>query len=130
MPHLEVANRASGMLVQLEIDLGASTELITAGISLFVLGFALGPLIWAPLSELYGRQLIYIISFFGFTAFCAGAAGANDIGTLLVLRFFAGAFGSSPFTNAGGVIADCFQASERGLAMSVSSSNLRKIVLL
>jgi multidrug resistance protein len=93
--------------------------LITAGISLFVLGFAVGPLLWAPLSELYGRQVIFFISFCGFTAFCAGCAGANDIATLLVLRFFAGAFGSSPFTNAGGVIADCFHAGERGLAMSI-----------
>ncbi|KIW67835.1 hypothetical protein PV04_07059 [Phialophora macrospora] len=109
----------SGTLEQLVLDLGASTELITAGISLFVLGFAVGPLLWAPLSELYGRQVIFFISFCGFTAFCAGCAGANDIATLLVLRFFAGAFGSSPFTNAGGVIADCFQARERGLAMSI-----------
>jgi multidrug resistance protein len=93
--------------------------LITAGISLFVLGFAVGPLLWAPLSELYGRQVIFFISFCGFTAFSAGCAGANDIATLLVLRFFAGAFGSSPFTNAGGVIADCFHAGERGLAMSI-----------
>ncbi|KIW82420.1 hypothetical protein Z517_05447 [Fonsecaea pedrosoi CBS 271.37] len=109
----------SGTLRELMVDLGASTELITAGISLFVLGFAVGPLLWAPLSELYGRQIIYIITFGGFTAFCAGCAGANDIATLLVLRFFAGAFGSSPFTNAGGVIADVFPASQRGLAMGI-----------
>ncbi|EXJ71436.1 uncharacterized protein A1O5_05244 [Cladophialophora psammophila CBS 110553] len=109
----------SGTIRELIVDLGASTELITAGISFFVLGFAIGPLLWAPLSELYGRQIIYFISFGGFTAFCAGCAGANNIGTLLVLRFFAGAFGSSPFTNAGGVIADVFQASERGLAMGI-----------
>ena len=89
----------------------------TLGISLFVLGFALGPLIWAPLSELYGRQVIFLISYGGFTAFNAGAAGAQNIKTLLILRFFAGAFGSSPFTNSGGVIADIFDASERGLAM-------------
>ena len=35
------------------------------------------------------------------------------------MRFFAGAFGSSPLTNAGGVIADMFSASQRGLAMSI-----------
>ncbi|KIX08078.1 uncharacterized protein Z518_02733 [Rhinocladiella mackenziei CBS 650.93] len=109
----------SGTLRELIIDLHASTELITAGISLFVLGFALGPLLWAPLSEIYGRQVIFFISFCGFTAFCAGCAGANSIGSLLVLRFFAGAFGSSPFTNAGGVIADIFNAQDRGLALGI-----------
>lgn len=53
------------------------------------------------------------------TAFNAGAAGAQNIETLIILRFFAGAFGSSPLTNAGGVIADMFPASERGMAMSI-----------
>lgn len=53
------------------------------------------------------------------TAFSAGAAGAQNIETLIILRFFAGAFGSSPLTNSGGVIADMFSASERGLAGAV-----------
>ena len=53
------------------------------------------------------------------TAFNAGAAGSQNIETLVILRFFAGAFGSSPLTNAGGVIADMFPASQRGLAMSI-----------
>lgn len=102
-------------------DLHASTELITAGIALFVLGFALGPLLWAPLSEVYGRQIVYFISFLAFTAFNAACAGAPNVGALLVLRFFAGAFGSSPLTNGGGVIADIFPASHRGFAMSLFS---------
>jgi len=91
----------------------------TLGVSLFVLGFAVGPLIWAPLSEMYGRQVIFSVSFAAFTAFNAGAACSQNIQTLLVLRFFAGSFGSSPFTNAGGQIADIFTASERGLAMGL-----------
>lgn len=53
------------------------------------------------------------------TAFNAGAAGANNLATLIVLRFFAGAFGSSPLTNAGGVIADMFAAAQRGLATTL-----------
>ncbi|KAH8817143.1 major facilitator superfamily domain-containing protein [Xylogone sp. PMI_703] len=109
----------TGSLLELKSDLGASTELITAGISLFVLGFALGPLIWAPLSELYGRQIVFIVTFGAFTAFAAGCTGASNSGTLLVLRFFAGSFGSSTLTNSGGVIADIFPASSRGLALSL-----------
>ncbi|EXJ82081.1 hypothetical protein A1O1_08150 [Capronia coronata CBS 617.96] len=111
----------SGTIREIEISFGASEELITAGISLFVLGFALGPLLWAPLSEIYGRQIIFFISFGAFTAFNGGCTGASNIGTLLVLRFFAGACGSSPLTNAGGVIADVFTASQRGLAMGIFS---------
>lgn len=56
------------------------------------------------------------------TTFNAGAAGANSMATLLIFRFFGGAFGSSPLTNAGGVIADMFSADDRGLAMSLFAS--------
>ena len=68
---------------------------------------------------MYGRQLMFTISYGGLTAFNAGAASSQNIQTLIVLRFFAGAFGSSPLTNAGGVIADMFPASQRGMALSV-----------
>ena len=81
--------------------------------------FAIGPLLWAPMSELYGRQILFFGTYGVLTAFNAGAAGAQNIQTLVILRFFAGAFGSSPLTNAGGVIADMFSPSQRGLAMSV-----------
>ncbi|EKG12692.1 Major facilitator superfamily [Macrophomina phaseolina MS6] len=100
---------------------GVSEEVATLGLSLFVLGFALGPLLWAPLSELYGRQRVFFITFAAFTAFNAGASEAQNVQTLLILRFLAGSFGSSPLTNAGGVIADLFDAKERGLAMSLFS---------
>jgi MFS family permease len=53
------------------------------------------------------------------TAFNAGAAGSQNSETLVILRFLAGAFGSSPLTNSGGVIADMFPASQRGLATSI-----------
>jgi multidrug resistance protein len=103
------------------VEFNSSQEVVTLGLSLFVVGFALGPLLWAPFSELYGRQIIFFITFLAFTAFNAGAAGSQNLWTLLILRFFGGAFGSSPLTNAGGVVADLFAAKERGLAMSVFS---------
>lgn len=93
-----------------------SGEVATLGLSLFVLGFALGPLIWAPLSEVYGRKSIYVISYTAYTAFSVAAACAPNITALLVLRFFASAFGSSSMTNTGGVIADMFSKAERGMA--------------
>lgn len=49
---------------------------------------------------------MFTISYAGLTAFNAGCAASQNIQTLVVLRFLAGAFGSSPLTNAGGVIAD------------------------
>jgi MFS family permease len=76
-------------------------------------------LLWAPLSELFGRQILFVTTYAALTAFNAGAAGAQNSWTLIILRFFAGSFGSSPLTNAGGVIADMFPAKQRGVAMSL-----------
>lgn len=114
-----VSSAYSGGVEQILATFNVGEEVVTLGISLFVLGFAIGPLLWAPMSELYGRQVLFIGTYAMLTAFNAGAAGSPNIQSLLILRFFAGAFGSSPLTNAGGVIADMFPASQRGLAMSV-----------
>ncbi|EAS28603.1 multidrug resistance protein [Coccidioides immitis RS] len=106
---------------QIMAEFNVSSEVMILGVSLFVLGFAIGPLIWAPMSELYGRQLLFFGTYMALTAFNAGAAGSQNIWTLIILRFFAGSFGSSPLTNAGGIIADMFSASQRGLAMGMFS---------
>ncbi|KAF2496359.1 putative MFS multidrug transporter [Lophium mytilinum] len=111
----------SGGIRQLIVEFNSSQEVITLGLSFFVLGFALGPLLWAPLSELYGRQTTFFVTFMAFAAFNAGCAGAQNTWTILILRFFGGSFGSSPLTNAGGVVADLFNAKDRGLAMSLFS---------
>jgi multidrug resistance protein len=112
----------TGGVTQILEEFGCSQEVVILGVSLFVLGFAIGPLLWAPLSEMYGRQILFFGTYAMLTAFNAGAAGSQNIQTLLILRFFAGAFGSSPLTNAGGVIADMFPASHRGIAMSIFSA--------
>ena len=109
----------TGGVRQVIMQFRCSQEVATLGVSLFVLGFAIGPLLWAPLSELYGRQVLYTGTYAALTAFAAGCAGAQNIETLVILRFFAGAFGSSPLTNAGGVISDMFNAQDRGVATSM-----------
>jgi multidrug resistance protein len=96
-----------------------SQEVVTLGLSFFVLGFAVGPLFWAPLSELFGRQLLFTGTFAAYTVLNVGCAVSQNIQTLIILRFFASSFGSSPLTNAGGVISDIFEAADRGVAMAV-----------
>ncbi|TGO88333.1 hypothetical protein BPOR_0169g00120 [Botrytis porri] len=114
-----VSSAYTGGVEQIIEQFNVSTEVVTLGVSLFVLGFAIGPLLWAPMSELYGRQVLFFGTYAMLTVFNAGAAGAQNIQTLLIMRFLAGAFGSSPLTNAGGVIADMFSACDRGVAMSI-----------
>ncbi|RMZ88040.1 hypothetical protein DV736_g4740, partial [Chaetothyriales sp. CBS 134916] len=117
-----VSTAYTGSVKQVMEEFHTSTEVAILGVSLFVLGFALGPLFWAPLSELYGRQVLFIGTYIVLTAMNAGAAAANSIGSLIVLRFLAGTFGASPLTNAGGVVADLLPASQRGLGMALFAS--------
>jgi multidrug resistance protein len=77
------------------------------------------PLLWAPLSELYGRQPVFFLTFMAMTICNAGAAGADNMTTLLVLRLLGGTFGSSPFTNGAGVVADMLSATQRGPATAI-----------
>lgn len=109
----------NGGILDLIAQFHISREVALVGVSLYVLGFAVGPLLWAPLSEIYGRRHVFIISFTGMTIFTIGAACAQSMAALLVLRFFAGATGASVMTNGPGVIADIFNASQRGLATGV-----------
>lgn len=111
-----VSSAFSGGLAYIIAEFKVSQELSILGLSLFVVGFAVGPLLWAPASEFYGRQVLFTITYAALTAFNAGAAGVKSFAGLVVLRFFAGAFGSSPLTNSGGVIADMFSQKERGFA--------------
>lgn len=76
-------------------------------------------LILYSILELFGRQVIFIISSFVHAAFNVGICVAPNMPSILVLRYLSGASGAAPLTNAGGVIADCFPPSERGLAMTV-----------
>lgn len=107
----------SGCIPQIIEDFQVSAEVAALGLSTYVLGFAVGPLLWAPLGELYGRQVILFITYGAFTAFNAGAAGAHNMQTLIIFRFLAGSFAASSMTNTGGVIADMYTATHRGIAM-------------
>jgi multidrug resistance protein len=109
----------SGSISEIIADFQVSTPVATLGLSLYVLGFAIGPLFWAPVGEVYGRQVSFFISLLFMAAFLAGCAGAQNIWSLCILRFFAGSFGSAPLTNGGGTISDIFSARQRGLGLSL-----------
>ncbi|KNG50873.1 major facilitator superfamily transporter [Stemphylium lycopersici] len=103
---------------------GVANVVGTLGTSLFVFGYAFGPLMWAPMSELYGRKPPLIIAAFGFAIFSIAVAVAKDLQTVLICRFFAGLFGSSPLAIVAAVFADMFDNKLRGLAVAVFSATV------
>jgi DHA1 family multidrug resistance protein-like MFS transporter len=101
----------------LTVDAGISTEVSILGLSLFIAGYVPGPIIFAPVSELYGRKLAVLVPMFIFVCFTAASATAANLQTLFITRFFAGLFASSPVATVGGGLADMFDQAERGTAV-------------
>lgn len=77
---------------------GVGVTVGVLGTSFYVLGFATGPILWAPLSELKGRRLPLVIASLGFSIFNIAVATGKDLQTILICRFFAGFFGACPLT--------------------------------
>ncbi|KAL7785862.1 major facilitator superfamily domain-containing protein [Trichoderma ceciliae] len=107
-------------LAALEKDYGVSD--ITLGsmpVSIFLLGYAIGPLLLSPLSEIYGRNLILISANAWFCIWLVGCALAPSLNTLIFFRFMAGAGGSACQTIGGGILGDIFPVTDRGKAMTI-----------
>jgi MFS family permease len=88
-------------------------------VSIYVLGFAFGPLVLSPLSEIYGRRLLFNISSFATLAFSIASALAPNIAVFIVFRFISGSFGAGPMNIGGGSIADQIVLERRGFVMSI-----------
>ncbi|GAA5844999.1 hypothetical protein JCM11251_003177 [Rhodosporidiobolus azoricus] len=100
-----------------ESEFHVSQEVATLGLSLYVLGMGLFPLLVGPLSEWYGRSPVYFIGFGLFLVFQFMCAFSNNIATLILGRFFAGSCGSAFLSVAGGTVADMFRPAEVGAPM-------------
>ncbi|OJJ42850.1 hypothetical protein ASPZODRAFT_136992 [Penicilliopsis zonata CBS 506.65] len=92
--------------------------------SLYIAGYATGPLLWAPLSELNGRRLPILIAMLGFGIFNTGVAAAKDLQTVMICRFFSGIFGSSPLAVVAAIFSDIYDNRTRGVAIALFSSTV------
>ena len=98
-----------------------SVMLSTLSVTIFLLGYVIGPLILAPLSEIYGRRYVLTGGNVIFAIFQIGCALSPNMSALIVFRFLSGIGGSGCLTIGGGVIADLFPSDQRGLATSLYS---------
>jgi DHA1 family multidrug resistance protein-like MFS transporter len=91
-------------------DFGVSATAAALPLALYVLAYGIGPLIFAPLSEIpiIGRNPVYILTFVIFFALSFPTAVVNSFGGLLALRFFQGFFGSPALANGGATFSDMY----------------------
>jgi multidrug resistance protein len=103
-------------------DIGDGNQaMATFAVSIYVLAFIIGPLVFAPTSETYGRLPVIRISITFFIVTTIGCALATNLSMLIGFRFLAGCFGSAPMAIRPAVVADLFPPKSRGTAMAIYS---------
>ena len=112
----------SAAVMPVSEEFGISETVALLGLTLYICGFATGPLAFGPLSELYGRKIPITGACFVFTCFVFAAATAKDFQTLMLARYFSGAFASCPLAVVGGAFSDIFGNETRGIAIAFFSA--------
>ncbi|KAE8167511.1 major facilitator superfamily domain-containing protein [Aspergillus tamarii] len=105
----------SAVLRQNSAAYNVSEVVASLATGIFLLGFAAGSLVSGPLSEILGRNLVYMGSTSLFMIFVMASGLAPNIGAQLAFRFLAGVFGCPPLTCAGGTVADLWDPLEKTL---------------
>ncbi|PRT52695.1 Polyamine transporter 1 [Wickerhamiella sorbophila] len=85
------------------------------GISLYVMGFAVGPIIWGPISEIFGRKPPLVVSSILFVIFNFWCATASHYYELMLYRFALGALGSAPLATTAACFGDFLHYRVRGI---------------
>ncbi|MCJ1312874.1 hypothetical protein MMC25_006550 [Agyrium rufum] len=100
---------------------GVSQVKATLGLTLFVAGYGIGPMLWAPMSEIpqIGRNPVYIGTLIVFVVFQVPIALAPNFATVLVFRFLTGFFGSPVLATGGASIGDMFTPQKRAYAIAI-----------
>ncbi|GAA5989207.1 hypothetical protein JCM11641_006568 [Rhodosporidiobolus odoratus] len=112
----------TGGIPQMAEHFGASEEVMNLSVCVFVVGFGLGPLFQSPLSEIYGRRIVYICCALFHTIFTIPECVTESLAVLLVFRFLAGLSIAGVTCNAAGSIGDVFAVNERGNKMATFSA--------
>ncbi|KAF5506391.1 Efflux pump vrtL [Colletotrichum siamense] len=89
--------------------------------SIFLLAYAVGPFVLAPLSEMYGRVVVLQSANMFYLVFNTVCGFSTSKEQMLAFRFLSGLGGSAPQALGGGVLSDCFRAEERGTATAIYS---------
>lgn len=89
---------------------GVSPVAVSLGLSLYVLAYGIGDLLFSPLTEIpmIGRNPVYFLTFIVFWVLSFPTAVVDNFGGLLALRFWLGFFGSPALANGGASIGDMY----------------------
>ncbi|KAF4442925.1 hypothetical protein F53441_11569 [Fusarium austroafricanum] len=100
------ANAMSPMSREFGVNNKQGNPELALPISLFLVGYVFGPLVFGPLSEVQGRRYVVQCAFAGYIIFTLACALAPNWTAMLVFRLMTGIFSSAPSIIGGGIIAD------------------------
>ncbi|RPD65656.1 MFS general substrate transporter [Lentinus tigrinus ALCF2SS1-7] len=97
-------------------EFSINSTLLNLTITNFSICFCLGPLLWCPLSEHYGRRPVYLLCLDGFTVCAAVSPNAASI---VIFRSLAGLFGSACLPLAPAVLSEIWEVEIREREMGI-----------
>ncbi|EMR65769.1 putative mfs multidrug protein [Eutypa lata UCREL1] len=93
---------------------GVSPIVMQLSVTLWILGLAVGPILFGPLSEVFGHLIPFSVTVLGLAAFQLPVALAENVPTILIGRFLAGAFGSGSYSIVSGQYYELYDLTLRG----------------
>ncbi|KHO01055.1 MFS multidrug transporter [Metarhizium album ARSEF 1941] len=87
-------------------EFGSTTTVVALGMTTYLVGLAAGSLVLAPLSELYGRQVIYVACLCLWAMLIVPCGLARSLNTIIVVRLIGAFFGAVMICNAPGSVVD------------------------
>lgn len=118
--YLGVSKEATVLTLSLFV-LGASLSPVSSRQELAInvlVGYAFGPLVWAPISEVYGRRWSMLPPVFVLGLLSIGTAVSKNATSVFITRFLGGLFGSAPISNVSAALGDIYDPRTRGVPMA------------
>ncbi|KAL4778609.1 major facilitator superfamily domain-containing protein [Aspergillus varians] len=98
---------------------GVSREVSVLNVTLYIVGFVFGPIVWAPMSEVWGRRMSILPAVLCQALFAIGTSRSTNASAVFCTRFFTGFFGSAPISNVTAALGDIWSRETRGIAVSL-----------
>ena len=109
-------------IFQMQRDFNVSSvPVATLGVTTYLTGIAFGVLVAAPLSEMYGRRIIFLTSMVFFILLVTPTGIGSSLAEVVVVRFFGALFAAALITNAPGTLGDITTDEHRAMVFSVWS---------
>lgn len=102
-------------------EFGSNVTYVTLGMTTYLLGLAVGCVVLAPLSELYGRRPVYLVCQTAWMILVIPGGVANSLKTIITMRFFCAMFGAAMISNGPGTLVDITRPEVLALVMSIWS---------